>query len=260
MCVVFGGGSGRVAVGGEDRVDPMLDVGVEDLEGKRALAEDDIVKVALVVKVSKGAHGAAFEIEDLHLAALVGEGLSGPRDVSIDLGGDLEEGKGRVVDEKIDRLLSRPSEGVDASINDKTTCTKHLIIETSKIDVWIGVEAHTLAQTLGIEGPTLDEGGPIAVDAKSRKVLKFCLDRDLQMVSGHTLVQRQRIDTVDGTRWQIVRVDVIDAGMGALRIGLDVKATGLRGSLSRGGLVNLEGATRQLAKVCRQHGLNVLAE
>ena len=43
-------------------------------------------------------------------------------------------------------------------------------------------------------------------------VVELLLDRDLEVMAGRRLVQRQRFHAVFGLRLQVVRVDVEDAG------------------------------------------------
>src|SRR5690606_26015513 len=81
-----------------------------------------------------------------------------------------------------------PAEGVDPGVDHEASGAPG--VEANHADaVEIGlVEAHLLAEPLGVEGPALHEGGEAAVLAKCGERLELLRDRDLEVVSGNRLV------------------------------------------------------------------------
>jgi hypothetical protein len=56
---------------------------------------------------------------DLALSHLVGDGLARNRDVSVDLGLDLEQRRRGVLDQVVDALLAAPALGVEPRVDDE---------------------------------------------------------------------------------------------------------------------------------------------
>ncbi len=76
-------------------LNPGLGAGVEQVEGQRSSAEDLVVEGADVELWPEFLLGAGAEFAEFELADLIGERLSRPRDVAVDLG--LEFGAGEAV-------------------------------------------------------------------------------------------------------------------------------------------------------------------
>ena len=95
---------------------------------------------------------------DLPLADLVGERLTGPHDVAVDLVDGLAFGQPDVVEEELDGLRARPAQVVDAGIDDEPARAPRLVAKHAEAGAFIRVEAQLICQTLRIQRPALDEG------------------------------------------------------------------------------------------------------
>src|SRR5688572_33267841 len=72
--------------------DPRADAGIENSERNRAGAEDLVVERAHVERITQLVRGEVAQLANLELSDLVREGLPRPRDVAIDLDGDVVQG------------------------------------------------------------------------------------------------------------------------------------------------------------------------
>src|SRR5690348_11750439 len=72
------------------------------------------------------------QAKDRQLAQLVGERLSGPADVAVDLGLDLVLGQRCMAREVIDRLLPRPALLVDSGVDDKARRPPHVVAQLAE--------------------------------------------------------------------------------------------------------------------------------
>src|SRR5205823_6744581 len=85
---------------------------------------------------------------------------------------------------------------VDPGVDDEAAGAPHLVRQASEVVVRIGVEAGLEAEPLAIKAPALAERGDIREAAEIRQVAELAAERDLQVVAGHRLVQRQRLEVV----------------------------------------------------------------
>ena len=100
-------------------------------------------------------------------------------------------------------------------VDHQTARPPHLIGQPSVVAVRIGVEPGFQAEALGIQAPSLDEGGEAFETAEFGQI-QFLLQRDLQVMPRHGLVQRQGLQFVQGPAGQVVGVDVVGTGAGAV--------------------------------------------
>src|ERR1700689_1223983 len=97
--------------------DPRSNLLVENIERQRTLSQHRIVEFADVEFRAQLAFRALAQLENLHLAELVGQRLPGPRDIAVNLAGDVGIVHGRVRVEVVDHLLARPVLAVHAGID-----------------------------------------------------------------------------------------------------------------------------------------------
>ena len=136
--------------------DPRINPVAQHVERQRSGVEHLIVEGAQVEVVAQSRLSPVAQFQNLQLADLVGQCLAGPRDVAVHLGLHLRLGGCRVVVEVIDHLLAGPVLGVDAGIDDEADGAHDVALEAAIVGVGVLVEAHILAQPLGVEPPALD--------------------------------------------------------------------------------------------------------
>ena len=102
-------------------------------------------------------------------------------------------GLARVRCEIINRLLPAPPHRVHARVHHESDGPPHFIRKLAIFHVGICVKAHFGSETFGVKSPALDKRRVAAMLAKFRRILHFLRKRDLQMMSGHSLVQAQRL-------------------------------------------------------------------
>ena len=176
---------------------------LEHVKRQCPAVEHLVVEGADVELVAERFLRAGAELEDLELADLVGQSLAGPGDVAVDLGLDAGLVDVRVVVEVVDHLLAGPALGVDAGVDDEADGAPDVGLEAAIVGVRILVEADILAQPLGVEAPTFDEGGVAAVLAELGNALKLLRDGNLQVMAGNALVVGDGLNVSrDCARWR----------------------------------------------------------
>ena len=156
--------------------------------------------------------GARAQLADLELADLVGERLARDRHVAFGLGDATRLGGGAVRVHVIEHLLAGPALRVQARVDDEADRAPQFAFEAAEVLVRVGVHAEFLAQRFRIQAPAFAVRGVPAEAAELRQALLLALDRDLEMVAGIGLVQRQRFHRPLRPRAQVVGVRVEDAG------------------------------------------------
>ena len=107
--------------------DPGFDVGFQNVERDRSVFENSVVKFALVEFWPKLFFRKGAEFADFELADFVGEGLAGPRDVAVNLYGDVLIRFPCIVLEELNSLIARPTHRVHAGIYDEAHGAPHFV-------------------------------------------------------------------------------------------------------------------------------------
>ena len=113
---------------------------------------------------------------------------------------------------EVDRLLARPAHRVEAGVDDEARGAEGLRLEHAEPLAIVGVEAHLVGEALGVEAPALDvrpAGHPRAERAERGQPLQLHLDRDLEVMAGRRLVERDRRELVELALGRLVGVDVV---------------------------------------------------
>src|SRR6185437_6111955 len=95
---------------------------------------------------------------DFTLPDLVGQRLTGPNDVAVDLVESFAFREADVVEKERDCLLSCPVQRVDSRINDQSTGTPRLIAEHAEASQLVGVEAELIRKSFRVQRPAFDKG------------------------------------------------------------------------------------------------------
>src|SRR5579862_9069562 len=138
--------------------DEAVDAGFQHRQRHGAEREDRVVEGAQVELGAERALRLRARFLDRHLAQVIGERLARPGDVAVDLGLDLVIGKRRVLARIGDRLLARPTLGVDAGVDDEPRRAPDLPAEIAEAVVGRVVHPHLVAQIFAIERPAFAEG------------------------------------------------------------------------------------------------------
>ena len=109
------------------RPDPGVDPVFEHRQRHRSQCQDRIVEGALVELRPELRLGFGAQPADGQLAELVGQRLSRPADVAVDLGLDLMLRQRGVAREIVDRLLARPAVAMDAGVDHQPRGAPHLV-------------------------------------------------------------------------------------------------------------------------------------
>ena len=218
------------------------------------------MELSHVEPVAEFARGVGSQLLELQLADLVRERLARHVDVAVDLHDDVVLGLAGVLFEVVDGLLARPPFRVHARIDDQAHGAPHLVRQLSELRVRVLVEPELGTERLCVEAPPFDEGGVPAEAAELGQLSQFLRDRNLQMMSRHRLVQRQRFHLPLRARRQVVRVRVKQAGAATL----DGSAVVVRGGLGFLGVCgnghDAVRQTRQRAENFRQLRIDALGD
>ena len=166
--------------------------------------------------------GSRAQRQDLQLAGLVRQRLPGPGDVAVGLGlhvGLVLAGMGV---EEIDHLLARPVLVVHTGVEHQAIGAQQLIGQAAVVGQRVLVEAHLLAQLLGIQRPALDIGGVAGLLAERRQLGQALRDRDLQVMARNALVVGGGFDGQHAAVGEIAGVDEDLPGPRAVRRALMV--------------------------------------
>ena len=119
---------------------------------------------------------------------------------------------GSVFLEVVDRLLASPSHRVYPGVDDQANRTPHFVGELAELAVRIGIKAELSPQALAVQSPALDKRGIAAEAAELGHALELLCQRDLEVVTGHGFMERERFHLPLGTSREIVGVDEIRPG------------------------------------------------
>ena len=182
------------------------------------------MELADVEAWAEGRFGALAELLDLQFPEFVRERLGRPGDVAVHFGRHLVDRQRGARGHVVDGLLARPAHRVNARVDDEAARAPHLVSEPAEVVVRIGVEAGLEAEPFGVEPPAFAERRDVREAAEVRQVLQLAAEGDLQMMSRHRLVQRERLEVVQRTGLELVRVHPVNAGLRASLGRVDVAA------------------------------------
>ena len=167
---------------------PAVHARFQYFERQRSAAEQRVVEGANIEFRAQRRFGFLPQLQNFQLTDLVGERLTRPGDVAIDLVDDVELGLRGIHPEKIDCLLTRPALVVHAGVDDEAHRPPHFVSERAESRVRIIVEAEFIAQALAVKAPALGERGKPGIAPECRHVGQLHLQRNLQMMTRHGLV------------------------------------------------------------------------
>src|SRR5687768_15820033 len=188
--------------------DPVADARVENAERDCAGAEHFVVKGAYIERCTELPGCVLAQLANLQLTDLVGERLSGPGDVPVDLDGDVMQRLAAVHREVIDGVLTRPPHRVQPRVDHEAHGTPHIVRECAESRIGIGVQPQIAAKRFGVQTPPFDERGESEVFAELGNVLQLLCERNLKVVSGNRLVDGEGFHLPLRPRLQVVRVGV----------------------------------------------------
>src|SRR5713101_17909 len=108
-------------------VHPLLHAGFQDIEGYRALLQDGIMKRTRIETCTEPPFRFRAQPANLQLTQFVRQRLSRPHNVAVHLDGNVLIGLARVVLEKLNRLLARPSHRVHSRIHNQPHRAPHFV-------------------------------------------------------------------------------------------------------------------------------------
>ena len=98
-------------------------------------------------------------------------------------------------EERVDRLLARPPEGVHPGVDDEAGGPPGLRVEHPEPLGLVAVEAHLVREALGVEAPALDVRAAGVPRCEAPEVVEgrvLALERDLEVVTRDRLVVGRR--------------------------------------------------------------------
>ena len=197
---------GLMPCGGFLAGDPGVDAVVKHFERQRARVQHLVVEGAQVELVAESLPGAIPQFQNLELAHLVGQGLAGPGDVAIHLGLDAGVVDVGVVVEVLDHWPGGSSVGSGRRCRRLIGWRARYRLRAARVGVGL-IEAHVLAQPLGVEAPTLDVSGIALIFAESGNALQLLGDGNLQVMAGKALVVGDVLDAVEIAIGGVVGID-----------------------------------------------------
>src|SRR5918999_2077138 len=201
---------------------PRPDARVENVQRNRASAQYFIVKLPHIECVAKLALSVIAQLANFQLSDLVGERLTGPRDVPVNLDGDVVQRLAAVGREIVDGLLPAPSHRVQPRVEHQSHGPPHVVRQRTKSRVRIRVQAQIVAKGFGVKSPPFDERGEAQMLPELRNVLELLRERNLQVMPGNRLVDRERFHLPLRACLQIVCVRVEVTWAPRLRRSLNV--------------------------------------
>jgi Mg2+-importing ATPase len=165
---------------------------------------------------------------DLAQPGHVAQGLPGPADVAVRLDHGVRLGQAGP-EELVDRLLPGPAQAVHPGVHDQPRRAPRLRVQHAEALARVAVQAVLVGETLRVQAPALDvrpadQARPEAPEGVEARVLH--LEGDLEVVARDGLVVRRRGQLGVGPAGQVVGVDVVDAGPGAVHRGRVVVGEG----------------------------------
>ena len=218
------------------------------------MTEHLVVELAQVEPAAVALGELTAERFDRALAELVGERLARPRDVAVRL--DRRVGRGQPGrQEEVDRLLAAPAERVEPRVDDEPGGSPGLGVEHPEALALGTEQAHLVREPLRVEAPALDvcpADDPRAEAAEHVEVRVLHLERDLEVVAGHSLVIGRRRELRVLPARQVVPVRVVDARappVGSRRVVVRERRIGLLVLLDR---PDLEARPRHRSEIARR--------
>ena len=114
---------------GDEAVDAGFELGQRD----GAEGEDGVVERPEIELRPQSSLGLGARFLNLHLAEIVGKGLTRPGDVTVDLGGDFVFGECGVVAKEREGAVARPAFRVEAGVDHQARRAPHLVGQHSKM-------------------------------------------------------------------------------------------------------------------------------
>ena len=137
---------------------------------------------------------------DLETPDHVGQGLGRHADVAIDFTCDLYRAQWRVGADVVDCLLAGPAERMHPGVDHEATGSHRVRGEHAHPRQVAAVEPHLVAQAFGIEPPALQVGVDAEVDLCRVQRGRLAESRDLQVMAGDRLVERDRLELIGRPR------------------------------------------------------------
>ena len=125
-------------------------------------------------------------------------------------------------------LSAGPNANSACRVDDQAAGAPDLVHELPELCIRIAVETHLVAKRLGVKPPAFDKRRVTAVASEVGDVLFHC-ERDLQVMSGHALMERQGHHFIFRSNLRLESVYTEYAGTGAIGRGSAVKSGGTIG-------------------------------
>src|SRR4051812_28003186 len=177
--------------------DPVIDDGGQDRHGDVAVVEQRAVEGGQVEALTERGAGLAAQPQDLPLTDQVGERLTRPRDVAVDLVGEEALRERDVLHQVIPRPLPAPAQGVQSGVDDEPGRAVQLDVDRADLGLDAAVEPELAGQPLGVEPPALGMDGHREL-LQQWQVGQLLQPGQLRMVPGHGLVERHRLEVPAG--------------------------------------------------------------
>ena len=208
--------------------------------------------------VAQGLLSAPAQFLDLEFTELVGRGLARIGDVTIYLGNHVLLCETGVRHHVIDGLLAGPALGMHTGVHHQAHGAPDLVDQAAKAFIGRVIDAHFFAQPFRIQGPTLSIGVEVILPAPLGQALVFLLKGYLQVMTWNPLVQGQAHHFVQGAAAQVVGVNEILAGAGAIAGSRLVESGGRPGCGLSWYWLDPIGVTGQSAEVAGQLAIDAL--
>ena len=208
--------------------------------------------------VAQGLLGAPAQFLDLEFAVLVGRGLARIGDVTIYLGNHVPLSEAGVGHHVIDGFLPGPPLGMHAGIHHQPRGAPYFVDQATEAFVGCVVNPHLLTQPFRVQTPAFTVGVEVILSAPLGHALVFLLKGKLQVMAWHRLVQGKAHQFVQGAATQVVGVNEILAGTGAITGSRLVVSGGRSWCGLSGYWLDPIGVTGQAAEVAGQLAIDAL--
>src|SRR5450759_2319799 len=235
---------------------PARQLPSESSQRKRAVAEHSIVEGADVEGSPEPGGCLGPKSLDLALAHLVCQCLGGQADVAVGLDSGFRLRQAGF-EERLNGSLARPAEGMNSGVHDKPRRPVGLAIQHPETLGGVEEEAHLVGKTLRVKTPAFHVGHPRHPRAQPPEDVEarvFGLKGNLEVMSGHSLVEAHAGEANIAAAGQVVGVDVIDAGPAAIHRRRVVVGRGRVRFLERFHGPHLAGGLGQMAEIGRRSG------
>src|SRR5262249_24212671 len=133
----------------------------EEVKGYRAVGEQAVVEGAEVKPRAVVGLVLRPDPAEGELADLVGQRLTGPDDVAVDLIGDLVAGDRGIGFEVRDRAVAGPPLRVTSCIHYEPAAPRGVVDEPAELGKGVAVQPDLARQALGVEGPSFVKSGDV---------------------------------------------------------------------------------------------------